>query len=180
MILIPFCACKATYFFLILTLKAGLMLGQILLSSARFYLLSVVGEQASMNSVWRAHCLSAAFSLMKLWFSIISSFCFQPMIVLLDDNKSQFFTTSTCKILKSMKMCQEGGEGEARILCLTWALCSRMTLGIPSFTCHISTLHPKERVALFVVVVSGFADVKVLVQSSLLEYKVFLTLCPIT
>lgn len=49
-----------------------------------------------------------------------------------------------------------------------------------SFTCHVPTLHPKERVTLFVVVVSGFVDVKVLVQSSLLEYNVFLILCPIT
>lgn len=48
-----------------------------------------------------------------------------------------------------------------------------------SFTCHISTLHSKEMVILFVVV-SVFVDVKVLVQSSLLEYKVFLMLCPIT
>lgn len=49
-----------------------------------------------------------------------------------------------------------------------------------SFTCHISTLHLKDRVTLFVVVVSGFVDVNVLIQSSLLEYKVILILCPIT
>lgn len=54
-------------------------------------------------------------------------------------------------------------------------------IGNPSegFTCHISTLHLNERVTLFVVV-SGFVDVTVLVQSSLLEYKVLLILCPIT
>lgn len=138
MTLIPFCACKATYFFLILTLNAGVMLGQIWLSSARFYLPSVVGEQASKNSVWRAHYLSAAFSLMELWFSILFSFCFQQMIVLLNDNKSQFFTTSTCKIPKSIQECQGGREGEARILCLTQAPCSRMTLGILQRVLHVT------------------------------------------
>lgn len=112
---------------MILTLKAGVMLGQILLSSARFYLLSVVGEQASKNSVWRAHYISAAFSLMELWFSIISSFCFQHMIVLLDDNKSQFFTTNTCKIPKRYFGAKGAEERERERLgfCASHGLCAQ-------------------------------------------------------
>lgn len=119
--LIPLCACKATYFFLSLTLNVGVILGQIWLSSARFYLHFVVGEQASKNSVCLESSLPFCSFLGLLAHISLFSLCLKCMKMLLDDNKCQFFNTNTGKITKGIRKCSAGRKGEVQVACPIWA-----------------------------------------------------------
>lgn len=48
------------------------------------------------------------------------------MVELLDDDNSQFFITNTGEITKSIRKFSARREGEAQVVCPTWAPPSRM------------------------------------------------------
>lgn len=91
------------------------------------------------------------------------------MILLLDDDKSQFFMNNTGKIAKTMRRCCSRREGEAEAVCLTWAPHSRMIWEMLQGVLHVVFLLSilSERVTQksfpFVVVGSVLVDVKVLI-----------------